>query len=127
MNLDDVIARRPKGRAGALDWYREAFEAQRAAGLSVGELAARLNKSATVLYSWRRRVGIRRGMTDEPKPEKPRASLVQVQAAPRAHCETAATPATHFGVRLANARSIRVPVGFDSEALRELIATLESC
>ena len=133
MLTDELISRRPSGRTGLADWYAALFQAQRAEGLSAAKLAARLHVTPTNIYYWKRRLrelGHEGPSTAEPGGEVRTAAseLVRVAVRPGTEDSSAAlAEVKDLEVRLPNHRSILVPRKFDPAALRELVATLESC
>jgi len=131
MPTHELIARRPSGRTELASWYAELFQAQRAEGLSVADLAGLLNVTPTNIYYWKRRLrelGFAGLTTGEHggRGKKPTAGLVRVKVLP-AEEPIAAGDRRDLEVRLSNSRSILVPRGFDPADLRQLIGTLESC
>jgi len=132
MITDDLIARRPQGRSGIAEWYAEVLEARRAEGLSVTELATLLEVTPSNIYYWTRR--LRELGAVDPKASAARepagvtgAGLIRVQVTPRGLHAADALPATVLEVRLAGARAIAVPTGFDPDNLRAVVAVLEAC
>ena len=111
---------RPTGRAGLTAWYAAALAHQARSGLSVTEFARQLGVSAGTLYEWRRRLG-------------PTGSRVSVAAASTQLVEVKVARPTDvtgsaFVLRLAaGSDCIEVPGSFDADALRRLIAVVESC
>jgi len=127
MLTDELISRRPSGRAGLADWYDEVFQAQRAEGLSAADLATLLNVTPTNIYYWKRR--LRDLGAGEPGKERENAAagLVRVKVLPRAEEPSAVDERKDLEIRLPNSRSVLVPRGFDPADLRQLITTLEAC
>lgn len=132
MITNDLIARRPSGRVGLAEWYGEVLEARRAAGLSVADLASLLKVTSANIYYWERR--LRELGADEPKAgdakeptDRTCAGLVRVRAAPSVLPIENMRPPAVLEVRLAGARAIAVPMGFDPDNLRAVVAALEAC
>jgi len=114
------VGPRPASRGELAAWYTEALAAQATSGLSVAEFAGRIGVSVPTLYMWRRRLGPSQAR------ELP-AKLVELTVTRTPPMADAAS-AGAMVVRLCTGRrSVDVPVGFDDNALRRLIATLESC
>lgn len=118
--LEHEHGARPTDRAGLRSWYQAALARQASSLLRVTEYAARLGVNETTLYHWRCRL-LRRGSV---------ASLPTLRSR---LVEVAVTgPSNRSGdahiLRVAGGRhSIEVPGNFDGDALRRLLAVLESC
>ena len=111
------IGKRPRSRDELAAWYGEVLADQARSGLGMKAYAAQIGVSSWTLYQWRRRLA---------KTERPAAPprVVEVNVAELA---TGGTP-RDFIIRVCEGRrSIAVPPGFDSEGLRRLVATLETC
>lgn len=111
------LGERPRSREELAAWYSTALDAQPASGLSVADYAARIGVSVPTLYQWRRR------LASQTRGGRDRAQLVEV---------TVARPAPSAGGRMVvrvcdGRRGIEVPLGFDGDELRRLVAALESC
>lgn len=99
-----------KSRRWAEKEARAALDAHSQSGLSVAEFADREGLDAQRLYSWRRRLS--------PAPTTaPR--FIEVKG-------IAAAADARFEIELRSGYIVRVPSAFDSDALRRLIAALES-
>ena len=122
MELKAVIARRPEGRTGLTEWYRELFEAADREGLSNAEIAARVGRILTSIYSWRRR--FRENALDTGEQSN---GLVHVQVADSSGCLASEAPSSRFEVRLRTDRTLVVPTHFDATQLVSLVEVLEQC
>lgn len=85
-------------------------------GQTVAAFARDLGISAWTIYSWRRQERERRAPREEELP-----SFVQLKVA------SSEVPAQPLEVELEDGKRVRVPVGFDEEALRRLLGVLASC
>ena len=127
MLTDELIGRRPSGRAGLAEWYGELFDAQRAEDLSVADLAVLLEVTPTNIYYWRRRLRERGRKASKRDRGSRDAGLVRVKVGAGDAPERAKIVSSSFEVRLSCSRSIVVSSGFDSDVLRDLVRTLEAC
>lgn len=127
MNKDDLIARRPSGRTGLADWYAAVFEAQRAEGQTTAELATLLEVTTANIYYWRRRLQEPSVSACAAHAETPRAGLVEVRLAASTSSSGTLPQARPLELRLAGARTVLVPSGFDPGDLRALVGALEAC
>ena len=127
MVTDELIDRRPAGRAGLAKWYYEVFEAQRAEGMKVADLADLLEVTPTNIYYWHRR--LRELATKGRKCGGVRAKpgLVRVKVRENASGDPVGAVCSGLEVRLSHSRSIFVAPGFDAATLRELVTALEAC
>ena len=108
MEIEELIAARPKGRQRQAAWYRKLIETADEAGLSPAELAARASCSLGTIYNWRRRLTATTAPTSEV--ETRMSGLVRVH--------TPAVPPLNalkqsYEVRLTGGRSVLVPPHFD--------------
>jgi len=126
MDTETLIARRPAGRAGLAEWYTELFEAQRAEGMSVLDLAVLLDVTPTNVYYWRRRLRELAVRGNRGKAGRPKPGLVRVEIQEDLARKPAAA-SSRLEVRLSHSRSILVTPGFDPAALLELVTALEAC
>jgi len=127
MITDELIARRPQGRAGLADWYASVFEAQRAEGMTTVELATLLEVTATTLYYWKRRLRERNRSVHCTETERPEVGLVEVRLALPAEHHEIAPACKPLELRLVGGHSILVPLGFEPDFLRALVRVLETC
>lgn len=122
MELQAVIARRPEGRTGLTEWYRELFEAADREGLSNAEIAARVGRTLTSIYSWRRRFRENATVSSEQS-----NGLVQVRVANSSGRPGSNARSSRFEVRLRTERTLVVPSQFDATQLVSLVEVLEKC
>src|SRR4051794_1030303 len=105
-------------RASRDEWTKR-VERWRDSGLSAEQFAAELGINAGTLKFWKYKLG-------QPAPEKQqrkarlrRLPLVELQSAP-------VTQDSGFDLELRGGRRVRVPAGFDADALKRLLSVLES-
>ena len=119
MDLESLIAARPKRRENLRAWYEALLEAADCTGTSVSELACLLGCSRETVYSWRRRLS--QLQTDEDDHTSPR--LVRVRVA-----ETSATQdAARLEIRARSGHAVLVPSTFDPRTLATVLEVLARC
>ena len=121
MELETTINAR--SRRDHLDrWYGRLLKAASRAGVSVAELARRVDCSPETIYAWRRRLA-----TAGPVSIAEHApGLLRVQLAPAGDPDPGVGP-DHLEVRLRSGRSVLVPAAFDRNALAAIVEVLEGC
>jgi len=99
--------------------WQQRIEAQQSSGLSVSEFCQREGIGRAGFYYWKRRLKqiVTNGFV-ELKVDSAREIVAKV-ASPKAES------APVIELRLENGRALMVPVGFDTDHLAKLIATLE--
>jgi len=102
---------RPRDTRKEQQWRRWIGQWQRS-GLSVRAFCARHDLSQPSFYAWRRLIQQR---------DAAAGTFLPVQVVP----QDEPPPANTFEVVLAGGRRLRVPPGFDTAALRQLLAVLE--
>ena len=126
MLTDELIARRPTGRAGLADWYAEVLRAQREEGLTTADLATLIGVTSTNIYYWRKRLReLNARASDSGKANSSGLVRVAVRREPSVRADD--EPSSGLEVRLARSRSIAVPPGFDPAELQRLVVALEAC
>jgi hypothetical protein len=93
-------------------------ERWRDSGLSADQFAAELGINAGTLKFWKYKLGLPVG--EKRRKEKPKPlPLVELRTAPVAQ-------ASAFELEVRAGRRVHVPAGFDADALKRLLAVLES-
>lgn len=118
------LSERPQRREDLVAWYSDALAAQEASGLSVAEVAARLDVAPTTLYQWKRRLA-----RTTPSPAERRVKRSTPEGLIQLTLPQQPAPTHHAGfvVRLAGGRRVEVPDDFDDEVLQRLLSVLERC
>lgn len=101
-------------------YWRRVMAKQRKSGLNHTEFCERESLSRNLYYWWKRELGLRGGKGRKAQSSKG-SRLVGVTIRPG----TTAAEDGSFEVLLANSRVVRVPAGFDSDALKRLLSILE--
>ena len=122
MEIEELIASRPKGRQRQAEWYRKLIQTADEAGLSPAELASRASCSLGTIYNWRRRLTAVAAPTSDVETRIPGLVRVHAPAAP-----PLSALKQSYEVRLTCGRSVLVPPQFDRATLADLMETLEQC
>lgn len=105
-------------RASRDEWAKR-VERWGDSGLSAEQFAAELGINASTLKFWKYKLGLPAGEKQPRQAKRKTLPLVELRTA-------AVVQDSSFNVELRGGRRVQVPAGFDADALKRLLAALES-
>ena len=105
--------------------WRGILAEQKASGLSHTDFCRSKSISSNAYFWWKRELRLRDAKRRKARHAKPKKTSTPTLVPVKIRGTSPEQP-WHFEVALANGRTVKVPAGFDAEALKRLVVALES-